>query len=194
MKKQPLQDQQITCIDCGTAFTFTVGEQQFYNAQHFSPPKRCKTCREKRKQQRTEAKRIADESLFEEKLKDYTVIPVSDIHPDNPLYIIGNGFDLTHVPDKRYTKDAHRFYIFILDVVANTHLELEPFDAIETYVERLRDTGLIVLKKGRASDSLDYHDYIITEDRELFYNWMNCKMKQKIEMIGSLVPDLSIGA
>jgi CxxC-x17-CxxC domain-containing protein len=45
------QDQQITCSDCGGVFTFTAGEQEFYSRKGFSsPPKRCKPCRETRRQ------------------------------------------------------------------------------------------------------------------------------------------------
>lgn len=43
-------DKTIACIDCGTPFTFTANEQEFYAQKGFSnEPKRCKTCRDKRK-------------------------------------------------------------------------------------------------------------------------------------------------
>ena len=46
-------DQVLTCIDCQMEFTFTVGEQQFFEQKGFtSPPKRCKTCREARRRDR----------------------------------------------------------------------------------------------------------------------------------------------
>lgn len=57
-------DKQLTCIDCGTVFTFTAGEQQFYSSKKFSPPKRCKACRDKRFQARQEAKHLSDEHLY----------------------------------------------------------------------------------------------------------------------------------
>lgn len=43
------QDQAITCEDCGQTFTFTAGEQAFYQERGFFPPKRCKVCRSQRK-------------------------------------------------------------------------------------------------------------------------------------------------
>ena len=43
------QDQQLQCIDCNTSFVFTVSEQEFFKLQNFTPPKRCKNCRMKRK-------------------------------------------------------------------------------------------------------------------------------------------------
>jgi DNA-directed RNA polymerase subunit RPC12/RpoP len=43
------QDQEITCSDCGTKFTWTAEEQEFYQKNQFSAPKRCKSCRAKRK-------------------------------------------------------------------------------------------------------------------------------------------------
>lgn len=42
-------DQQITCSDCQTPFTFTEGEQGFYNDKGLKPPRRCKECRAAKK-------------------------------------------------------------------------------------------------------------------------------------------------
>lgn len=43
----------MACVDCGQEFTFTAGEQEFYEQRGFSePPKRCSTCRAARKAQR----------------------------------------------------------------------------------------------------------------------------------------------
>ena len=44
--------QKIVCQDCGKEFDFTVRDQEFYKENGFSEPKRCKDCREKRKQER----------------------------------------------------------------------------------------------------------------------------------------------
>ena len=45
-------DTTLTCRDCGQAFTFTTGEQDFYASRGFSEPSRCADCRAARKQQR----------------------------------------------------------------------------------------------------------------------------------------------
>ena len=45
-------DVTITCRDCGQAFTFTSGEQDFYASRGFSEPSRCADCRAARKAQR----------------------------------------------------------------------------------------------------------------------------------------------
>lgn len=46
-------DRNITCKDCGSQFTFTAGEQQFYSEKGFqNEPQRCKDCRSNRKQDR----------------------------------------------------------------------------------------------------------------------------------------------
>ncbi len=43
------QDRTLKCVDCGTDFTFTAGEQQFYHEKDFkNEPKRCKSCKTKR--------------------------------------------------------------------------------------------------------------------------------------------------
>jgi CxxC-x17-CxxC domain-containing protein len=47
-----MSDRTLTCRDCGQAFTFTAGEQAFYQERGFSEPQRCPTCRAARKAQR----------------------------------------------------------------------------------------------------------------------------------------------
>ena len=47
------QEKSIHCSDCGTTFTFTAGEQEFYASKGFTnEPKRCPACRATRKTQR----------------------------------------------------------------------------------------------------------------------------------------------
>jgi CxxC-x17-CxxC domain-containing protein len=47
------QDKQLTCADCGAAFTFTAQEQEFFQQKGYTnEPKRCPTCREARKAER----------------------------------------------------------------------------------------------------------------------------------------------
>jgi CxxC-x17-CxxC domain-containing protein len=45
-------DATLTCRDCGQAFTFTTGEQDFYASRGFSEPSRCPDCRAQRKAER----------------------------------------------------------------------------------------------------------------------------------------------
>jgi CxxC-x17-CxxC domain-containing protein len=46
-------DRAISCADCGEEFTFSAGEQEFYAQRGFTePPKRCPSCRARRKAQR----------------------------------------------------------------------------------------------------------------------------------------------
>ena len=45
-----MQDKTLTCRDCNSTFTFTVGEQQFYAEKGFTnEPTRCPECRKARK-------------------------------------------------------------------------------------------------------------------------------------------------
>lgn len=56
------EDRTLTCADCGSEFTFTVSEQEFYREKGFeNDPKRCQNCRQSRKQQ----KRTSDRPMFE---------------------------------------------------------------------------------------------------------------------------------
>ena len=46
------QDRTLKCIDCGSDFVFTSGEQLFFHDKQFkNEPKRCKACKGKRAQQ-----------------------------------------------------------------------------------------------------------------------------------------------
>src|SRR6185503_8370073 len=48
-----LTDKQITCVDCGTEFTFTSGEQERFAQLGFTnEPKRCGPCRQAKKASR----------------------------------------------------------------------------------------------------------------------------------------------
>ena len=48
-----LADKTLTCVDCGTPFTFTAGEQEFFSTRGFTnEPKRCGSCRSARRSQR----------------------------------------------------------------------------------------------------------------------------------------------
>jgi len=43
------QDKVLKCVDCGTEFVFTAGEQEFFRDKRFkNEPKRCKSCKTKR--------------------------------------------------------------------------------------------------------------------------------------------------
>jgi hypothetical protein len=47
------QDKPIRCSDCGTTFTFSAGEQEFFVSKGLTnEPKRCVSCRAAKKMQR----------------------------------------------------------------------------------------------------------------------------------------------
>ena len=48
------QDKSIQCSDCGTNFTFSAGEQDFFQSKGFTnEPRRCPSCRRAKKAQRS---------------------------------------------------------------------------------------------------------------------------------------------
>lgn len=49
MSNENFPDYQIQCVDCGQSFTFSAGDQEFYQSRGFSEPKRCSHCRQARK-------------------------------------------------------------------------------------------------------------------------------------------------
>lgn len=44
-----MPDQTLNCTDCSSSFTFTEGEQEFFQTKGFTPPTRCPECRQRRK-------------------------------------------------------------------------------------------------------------------------------------------------
>ncbi len=47
------QDRSLQCVECGTAFTFTADEQEFFANKGFTnEPKRCMSCRQAKKAER----------------------------------------------------------------------------------------------------------------------------------------------
>jgi len=47
------QDKSLQCSDCGAEFTFSVEEQEFFQAKGYTnEPKRCPSCRQARKLER----------------------------------------------------------------------------------------------------------------------------------------------
>ncbi|MHB9133161.1 MAG: zinc-ribbon domain-containing protein [Armatimonadota bacterium] len=47
-----MPDQTLSCTDCHSSFTFTEGEQAFFQEKGFTPPTRCSECRRRRKAER----------------------------------------------------------------------------------------------------------------------------------------------
>jgi CxxC-x17-CxxC domain-containing protein len=48
------EDKTLNCVECGNDFTFEAAEQEFYQSKGFqNEPKRCPSCREARKAQRS---------------------------------------------------------------------------------------------------------------------------------------------
>ena len=45
-----MPDLDITCAECGTTFPFTEREQDYYRERGLTHPKRCKPCRDARRQ------------------------------------------------------------------------------------------------------------------------------------------------
>jgi CxxC-x17-CxxC domain-containing protein len=45
-------DKTLTCADCGQEFLFSADEQEFYASKGFGEPKRCRSCRAARRNER----------------------------------------------------------------------------------------------------------------------------------------------
>ena len=102
---------------------------------------------------------------------------------------IPDGTVPVYQPDPDNETDPHRYYIYLLEVISNTHMELKGIDKriLETCVAQLKEKKLIVLKTGAEPDSLDYRDYVISPERALFYEWYNYLMKDKVTLIDRII-------
>ena len=94
-----------------------------------------------------------------------------------------------YVPDHVYDGDAHRYYIYLMDVISNTHMEIQGIDKdiLETCVAQLKEKKLIVLKRGANLDSLDYRDYLVSAERGIYNEWYGFFVKDSMSLIEKLI-------
>lgn len=50
MSSQTYQDRLLTCVDCGQDFQWKASEQEFFAQRGFHQPKRCKACKQVKKE------------------------------------------------------------------------------------------------------------------------------------------------
>ena len=60
-----MPDFEITCAECGATFPFTEREQEYYRELGLSHPKRCKPCRDSRRQNFSGSRGGAERERFE---------------------------------------------------------------------------------------------------------------------------------
>lgn len=102
----------ITCINCGIDFLFSVGEQIYFERNNLCLPKRCKTCRKIIKDRRTQIENEKWRVQENRKIKilleqlnynNLTKFELTSLNPRETLYVIGNGFDIMHGVPSRYS-------------------------------------------------------------------------------------------
>ena len=110
----------------------------------------------------------------------------------------GMGIDPDDIPDDTVpvfaknqfsATEPHRYYTYLLQVIANTHMEIKGIDQaiLETCVEQLKEKKLIILKHGADPDSLDYHDYVVSAERALYHEWDSCLVKSQMSFIDRIL-------
>lgn len=111
------------CKDCGTEFVIASEEQRHFKAMGFELPKRCRKCRQTRKDARKAAadeERARQEAIAKEQARHkweedegklagllktlpYQQIRMSDLTSDSSTVIVtGNGFDIMHGAKSSY--------------------------------------------------------------------------------------------
>jgi hypothetical protein len=53
-------DQTLKCRDCPNTFVFTASDQDYFQRMEYSPPIRCKPCRERKKQRQAQGGNAPD--------------------------------------------------------------------------------------------------------------------------------------
>jgi len=61
-------DTLFSCVDCHCSVVFKAGEAEFYRSKDITPPKRCKACREQRKQHTLRVVQDDDSPVVETRL------------------------------------------------------------------------------------------------------------------------------
>ena len=94
-----------------------------------------------------------------------------------------------YVPDRYYEDNPHRYYIYLMDVISNTHMEIRGIDKaiLETCVAQLKEKKLIILKAGADRDSLDYRDYLVSAERDIYNEWYNSLIKNSMTLIDKIL-------
>ncbi len=94
-----------------------------------------------------------------------------------------------YVPDRYYEDNPHRYYIYLMDVISNTHMEIRGIDKaiLETCVAQLKEKKLIILKAGADRDSLDYRDYLVSAERDVYNEWYNSLIKNSMTLIDKIL-------
>ena len=107
------------------------------------------------------------------------------IDPDN----IPDDTVPVYVPNQLYKTEPHRYYVYLLDVISNTHIEIKGIDKniLETCVAHLKEKKLIILKTGADPASLDYRDYLLSPEIDLYNEWYGSLMKDSMSLIDKIV-------
>lgn len=94
-----------------------------------------------------------------------------------------------YVPDRLYEADPHRYYIYLLEVISNTHMVIKGIDKdiLETCVAQLKEKKLIVLKNSANPDSLDYRDYLMSAEKALYNDWYGSLVKDSMSVIEKII-------
>ncbi len=83
------EDKTLICEDCGEEFVFSVEEQEFYDSKGFeNEPKRCKPCRQKRKESRRGSKMGGSRQFYDavcDSCGEQTTVPFKP-SGDKPVY------------------------------------------------------------------------------------------------------------
>ena len=132
---------------------------------------------------------VVAEAVFQKFLRDkVTISDGSAVVTGLLLACVLSPAVPVYVPDRFYESDPHRFYIYLLDVISNTHMEIKGIDnsILETCVAQLKEKKLIALKAKADADSLDYHDYVISADRAVYNEWYGAMIKHSVTVLDKL--------
>lgn len=141
---------QIICKDCGKSFSISPEKEKFYISKGLQDPKRCKKCREIRKEQENRIKAEQDEKELQRIATLFENKPIEFTSPDKSLVIIGNGFDIMHGVKSSYWE-------FQKTIGKNNPLRWE----METYLDTGDLWSNLEDSLGRLNYSMFLNPYVI---------------------------------
>src|SRR5579875_3034945 len=100
------KDKVLKCVECGTEFVFTAGEQMFYADKGFkNEPKRCKNCKAKRSQSAGggSSTRVVTTTVCSQCGKE-TTVPFKLTQEDR--FIAGNVFSKGERPPRQADRNS----------------------------------------------------------------------------------------
>ena len=109
-----LSDKTLVCVECGSEFIFTAGEQEFFQARGFgNEPKRCRSCRAVRRTEQRGGGGGGGGGMYQEGPREMYPITCAECGNDAMVPFRPRGDRPVYCSDC-FQQDAHRVFVRFL--------------------------------------------------------------------------------